>query len=253
MNKSITKEEIESIEFLSKRGYSVTPNVWYNGDHGLLSSTVDYIRDTDEEGQYQECKKHINYFASKYIKILTPNGFENIKLNSHQEVLLRSSYKYKKSVSISGRQRGITVATLISILHNVIFNHKDTVFYSHNWNSAIQKAEMLIGMISRLPVFLQPGIRNISKNEIEFKSGARIIFKSINTPVYDSIKDVDIYSDDTGHFNETLFDLLLKNITKNENKIGKVIITSTGGGNNYSFYKLHQDAEKGLNNYTAIF
>lgn len=80
--------------------------VGYNGNP-LLKKTNTPIPWTQEQiDEYIKCKDDPEYFAEKYIKIITEDGFEVIELYDYQKEIIDKFDKNKKLAVLQARQSG---------------------------------------------------------------------------------------------------------------------------------------------------
>lgn len=219
------------------------PGLWYKNHTGLLSDKYDILYTHEEITDILECSRNPIYFAEKYIKILDSEGsLVNIKLTSWQKEILSSILNEDRVINYGHRQTGLSLITKIAVLHSFLFRKNGIVMLSQNLSTTGQLSDSLIRMIQHLPLHLKPRIKTLNKKEI-VSVRSKIKFGLDISKLYSKSKEpIDYYVDNAGYFDDHRSNIITY-LNANESeigdmKIGKMILSTTGGSDGDSFVNL---------------
>lgn len=72
----------------------------------LRKPNLTYLYTNEELMELKRCSKDPIYFADKYGKLFTENGYQHIKVRDYQQGLLEGMYEHKKCILMCSRQLG---------------------------------------------------------------------------------------------------------------------------------------------------
>ena len=154
----------------------------------------------------------------------------------------------------SARQSGKSVTSLGYILHYVLFNKTKIVGMLANKASTSRE---LLGRIQtayqHLPKFLQQGIVEWNKGNLELENGSKIIASSTSSSAIRGFSFSLIFLDEFAFVQRTIADAFIKSVypTISSGKETKIIMVSTPNGFNL-FYKFWNDAVEGNNQFKTF-
>lgn len=126
--------------------------------------------------EWVKCRDDIIYFAENYCAITHIDwGIIKVQLRDYQIDMLNIFSKNRLSMANLPRQLGKTTATAIYLSHFVTFNEAKAVgILAHKGDMAKEVLERTKQCIELLPDFLQPGIVEWNKGNIELENGCSI-------------------------------------------------------------------------------
>jgi hypothetical protein len=227
----------------------------YNGNPKLRKAYVQLSLTQYQVDEYYKCATDPIYFIKKYVKIVAlGKGIIPFELYSFQEEMIRTFEKERFVICKIPRQSGKTITTVAFLLHTILFNE--------NYNIAIlaHKGQAANGILSRLklafenlPQWLQSGILEWNKGNIELENGSKIgafatSADGLRSGSYDCIL-LDEFAFIQQGIAEDFFTSTYPVITAGTKT--KIIIVSTPKGMNH-FFSMWVKAEKGLSDYKPI-
>jgi hypothetical protein len=227
----------------------------YDGNELLrgVGERVEYTPEIIQE--YIKCRDDVNYFASKYVYIISIDlGEVLIPLRDYQRRILTAFSQGDRFILMAPRQTGKTVMSFIYILHYAIFNDsKEVAVLANKEPQAKEILDRIKSAYERLPKFLQHGIKEWNKKSILLENNSKIF---IGTTGSSSVRGKTIallYLDEFAHIPRHLAQEFMDSVfpTISSSKTAKIIISSTPNGQNY-FYDLWQGAIKKINGYEAL-
>lgn len=99
-----------------EQGKRLIANPFYKGNTKLLKSDLVFERTPEEVKDWKKCANDIEYFASKYCKLMTPEGIRNVQLRDYQIDYLHHLKKHRMSIMVSCRQAGKCNSLIINVL-----------------------------------------------------------------------------------------------------------------------------------------
>lgn len=214
---------------------------------------LDYTKEQLEE--LARCSHDIDYFCSKYMRIVNiDEGIVPLQLYDFQKQIIDSVIKHRFSICKMPRQSGKTTTMAAVILWFVLFNE------SFNCAILANKAGTAREILSRLqmayewlPHWLQQGVIEWNKGNIELENGSKIIASATSSSAIRGGSFSLIYLDEFAFVPPELQEEFFASVypTISSGSTSRVMITSTPKGMNL-FYKLWVDAEEGRNEYVPI-
>ena len=149
----------------------------YNGNP-LLKKARAKIEWTDEMKQeYIKCKLDPIYFAERYIQIVNVDrGLIPIELYDYQKEIIDKITNNRRVTVVTSRQAGKTTTAATVILHYILFNdHKRVALLANKGDSAREILERIKISYEALPAWLQQGVVEWNKGNIELENGCIVI------------------------------------------------------------------------------
>lgn len=89
-----------------EEGYVVKDNPFFESDSNYRKGNIVFEYSDEEYEELKKCAKDVVYFANKYCKVMTDDGYVQIKLRPYQESVLKL-YQNKRNICfMSARQSG---------------------------------------------------------------------------------------------------------------------------------------------------
>ena len=233
-----------------EEGRRLVANPFYENNIKLLKSDLVFKRSPEEIEEWKKCATDIIYFASKYCKLMTPEGIKKITLRDYQERYLKHLCESQLSIYLSCRQAGKTTTSAIFMLWYSLFNvDKNALVLGNKRKTAGEILDKVKNIFVEIPYFLKPGIRKWNEGEIVFDNGCRIMAEATTLNSGIGFTFHCVLADEFAHIPpnilESFYNNIFPTITAGRSKF---IITSTQNGYNL-FYRLYKAAEAGLNDY----
>lgn len=215
----------------------------FNGIPNLRDANEPVKIDIDKLREIKKCAIDPIYFIRNYVYINTKdNGMQLFDLYDFQEAALKRFLKYRFNINKWSRQVGKSTVVRGFILWWGIF-HKDQLIamIGNKLSLAKEQMQQLRDSYSRLPVWLQPGVKLWNKTSIQFSNNSRIIVSS-SSP--DNIRGFSInllYLDEFAFLRPNLATEFIASVMPSisSGKTTRCIITSTPNGMNH-FYDMWQ-------------
>lgn len=215
----------------------------FNGIPNLRDANEPVKLDLDKLREIKKCALDPIYFIRNYVYINTKdNGMQLFDLYDFQEAAIKRFLKYRFNINKWSRQVGKSTIVRGFILWWGIF-HKDQLIamIGNKLSLAKEQMQQLRDSYSRLPVWLQPGVKLWNKTSIQFSNNSRIIVSS-SSP--DNIRGFSInllYLDEFAFLRPNLATEFIASVMPSisSGKTTRCIITSTPNGMNH-FYEMWQ-------------
>lgn len=233
----------------------MSKNVGYNGNPRLRRAFIQVAMTQEQVDEYDKCRKDPVYFIRNYVKIIAlGKGIVPFDLYNFQENIVRTLHKERFVICKIPRQSGKSITTIAYLLWMVIFNA--------NYNIAVlaHKGVAANGLLGRLklayenlPLWLQHGIIEWNKGNIELENGSKIgafatSADGLRSGSYDCVL-LDEFSFVPNNIAEAFFTSTYPVITAGSQT--KIFIISTPKGMNH-FYTAWTRAKKGKSEYVPI-
>lgn len=215
----------------------------FNGIHNLRDANEPVKLDIEKLRKIKKCAIDPIYFIRNYVYINTKdNGMQLFDLYDFQEAAIKRFLKYRFNINKWSRQVGKSTVVRGFILWWGIF-HKDQLIamIGNKLSLAKEQMQQLRDSYSRLPVWLQPGVKLWNKTSIQFSNNSRIIVSS-SSP--DNIRGFSInllYLDEFAFLRPNLATEFIASVMPSisSGKTTRCIITSTPNSMNH-FYDMWQ-------------
>ena len=215
----------------------------FNGIPNLRDANEPVKLDIEKLRELKKCALDPIYFIRNYVYINTKdNGMQLFDLYDFQEAAIKRFLKYRFNINKWSRQVGKSTIVRGFILWWGIF-HKDQLIamIGNKLSLAKEQMQQLRDSYSRLPTWLQPGVKLWNKTSIQFSNNSRIIVSS-SSP--DNIRGFSInllYLDEFAFLRPNLATEFIASVMPSisSGKTTRCIITSTPNGMNH-FYEMWQ-------------
>jgi len=231
------------------------PEDSYLGNRLLKPTNVPQQFTKKEVEEYVKCRDDIIYFLKKYVQVIhVDKGLVPFDLYDYQQDLINTLNEHRYVIVKSARQSGKSVTSLGYILHYVLFNKTKIVGMLANKASTSRE---LLGRLQtayqHLPKFLQQGIVEWNKGNLELENGSKIIASSTSSSAIRGYSFSLLFLDEFAFVQRTIADAFIKSVypTISSGKDTKIIMVSTPNGFNL-FYKFWNDAIEGNNQFKTF-
>lgn len=227
----------------------------YLGNPKLRRAYTQVAMSQHEVDEYKKCFADPIYFIKTYMKIVVlGKGIQPFLLYPFQEDMIKTYNSKRFVICKIPRQSGKSITTIAFLLHTILFNQ--------NYNVAVlaHKGAAANGLLARLklayenlPTWLQSGIVEWNKGNIELENGSKIgafatSADGLRSGSYDMIL-LDEFAFVPDNIAEEFFTSTYPVISAGTNT--KIIIVSTPKGMNH-FYTMWMRATKGMSDYYPI-
>ena len=224
----------------------------YLGNKNLKRSSVNIEWTKELILEYQKCSDDQIYFIKKYCKIVNVDkGLVNFELWKFQEEMIHTFEDNRFSIAKMPRQVGKTTTVAAYLLHKILFNENYRIAILANKDRGAREILSRIQlMFEHLPKWLQQGVLEWNKGNIELENGSKILSSATSSSATRGGSFNLLYLDEfafvPNNIQDEFFASVYPTITSGQNT--KVIITSTPNGMNM-FYKIWTDSVNKKNTY----
>jgi len=227
----------------------------YLGNKNLKASDVKLAWSEDNVKEYLKCAQDYVYFIKTYVKIVSiDEGLVNFDLWAFQEEMCRTMVDNRFVICKMPRQVGKTTTVAALLLWYVLFHENFSIAILANKD---RQAKEILSRIQYayeyLPKWLQQGIIEWNKGNIELENGSKILASATSSSAVRGGSFNMIYLDEfafvPNNIQEEFFNSVYPTISSGQSS--KVLITSTPNGMNL-FYKIWTDSEEGRNSYKRV-
>jgi hypothetical protein len=227
----------------------------YLGNKNLKRSAVSIGWNEDMVKEYVKCSKDPLYFIKKYVKIVNVDkGLVPFEPWPFQVEMIKKCIDDRFVIAKMPRQVGKTTTIAALLLWYVLF--KDNFSIAILANKERQAREILSRIqlaYEHLPKWLQQGIIEWNKGNIELENGSKILASSTSSSAIRGTSQNLVYLDEfafvPSNVQEEFFASVYPTISSGQST--KVLITSTPNGMNL-FYKIWSESETGKNSYSRV-
>lgn len=230
-------------------------NLGYNGNSKLRKAYTQISMSQYEIDEFEKCMLDPIYFVKNYVKIVVlGKGLQPFNLYSFQEDMINTFINERFVICKIPRQSGKSITTISFLLHSILFNnHYNVAILAHKGSAANGLLGRLKLAYENLPTWLQSGIVEWNKGNIELENGSKIgafatSADGLRSGSFDCIV-LDEFSFVPDNIAEEFFESTYPVISAG-NKT-KIIIISTPKGMNH-FYTAWVRATKKLSDYVPI-
>jgi len=227
----------------------------YLGNPLLKRSNVpmDYTEEQIEE--YVKCSKDPIHFIKDYIQIVNVDeGLVPFDLWDFQEDMINKFNDNRFVICKMPRQTGKSTTIIAYLLHFVLYNQDVRVGILANKGGT---ARELLGRwklaYENLPMWLQQGVVEWNKGNIELENGSKILASSTSSSAIRGGTFNIIFLDEFAFVPDNIAEEFFRSVypTISSGSSTKVLIVSTPNGMN-QFYKMWTDAVEGRSDYLPI-
>ena len=227
----------------------------YLGNPKLKKANIQIDFSQEEIEEIVKCSKDVVYFCEKYIKIVNiDEGLIPYEPYDYQKEIMHTVDNNRFVICKMPRQTGKTTTMVAIMMHYALFNPDFNIAILAN--KAATSREILSRLqlaYENLPWFLQQGVVEWNKGNIELENGSKIFASSTSASSVRGMSINLVYLDEFAFVPSTVQDEFFSSVypTISSGRTSRVLITSTPNGMNM-FYKLWHDAEKGYNDYATV-
>lgn len=230
-------------------------NTGYNGNPKLRRAFTQIALSQYQEDEYKKCCNDPIYFIKNYVKIVAlGKGVVPFKLYPFQEDMIDIFSKNRFVICKIPRQSGKTITTVAFLLHTILFNHNyNLAILAHKGTAANGILQRLKLAYENLPSWLQSGIIEWNKGNVELENGSKIAAYAtaadgLRSGSYDMIL-LDEFAFVPTNIAEEFFTSTYPVITAGTDT--KIIVVSTPKGMNH-FHTMWVKAKQKKSNYVPI-
>ena len=227
----------------------------YLGNPNLKKVNTPYEYSQDEVKEYAKCAEDPIYFMEKYVQVVSlDEGLVPFNMYDFQKKIVKTIHKNRFTICKLPRQSGKSTTTVSYLLHYALFNPNVNIAILANKSST---ARDILGRLQlayeNVPKFLQQGVVNWNKGNIELENGSKIVAAATSSSAIRGSSFNILFLDEFAFVPTNIADQFFNSVypTISSGQKTKMIIVSTPHGMNM-FYKLWHDAEKKLNDYVPI-
>ena len=230
-------------------------NEVYLGNPNLKKANVTYEYSIEEIKEFKKCSKDPLYFMETYVQVVSlDEGLIPFKMYGFQRKIVNTIHNNRFVICKLPRQSGKSTTTISYLLHYALFNPNSNIAILANKSST---ARDILGRLQlayeNIPKFLQQGVLNWNKGNIELENGSKIVAAATSSSAIRggsfNIIFLDEFAFVPANIAEQFFSSVYPTISSGKNT--KMIIVSTPHGMNM-YYKLWTDAENKRNDYIPI-
>ena len=233
----------------------MSSNEVYLGNPNLKKANVPVEFTQDQIIEFDKCSKDPLYFIHNYVKIVSlDEGLIPFSMYKFQEKMIDNMHENRFSIYKLPRQSGKSTTIVSYLLHYALFNPNSNIAILANKSST---ARDILGRLQlayeNIPKFLQQGVLNWNKGNIELENGSKIVAAATSSSAIRggsfNIIFLDEFAFVPAQIAEQFFNSVYPTISSGQKT--KMIIVSTPHGMNM-YYKLWTDAENGNNDYKPL-
>lgn len=227
----------------------------YNGNKNLkrVDTAIEWTPELIVE--YRKCALDPVYFIEKYVKIVNVDkGLVNFNMYEYQKDIVDLSERERFVICKMPRQCGKTTTIVGIMLHRVLFNETYSIaILANKERQAIEILSRIQFAYEHLPKWLQQGIKEWNKKDVELENGSKILASSTSSSAIRGTSQNLVYLDEFAFVPNNMQEDFFASVypTISSGKTTKVLITSTPNGLN-QFHKIWVDSEEGRNSYKRI-
>ena len=205
--------------------------------------------------EFKRCEEDPLYFIKNYVQIVSlDEGLIPFKTYKFQDKMITNMHKNRFTIYKLPRQSGKSTTIISYLLHYAIFNPNSNIAILANKSST---ARDILGRLQlayeNLPKWLQQGVINWNKGNIELENKSKIVAAATSSSAIRGGSYNIIFLDEFAFVPTTIAEQFFSSVypTITSGQKTKVIIVSTPYGMN-QFYKLWVDAETKKNDYIPM-
>tara|TARA_Y100000401_G_scaffold117395_1_gene126011 strand:- start:3852 stop:5489 length:1638 start_codon:yes stop_codon:yes gene_type:complete len=230
-------------------------NVNYLGNPLLKKANVQVDFTQEQVSEYIKCSQDPKYFIKNYVKIVhVDKGLVPFHLWDFQEDMIDKFHDNRFVICKMPRQTGKSTTIIGFLLHYVLYNEDTRVAILANKGST---ARELLGRLQlayeNLPMWLQQGIVEWNKGNIELENGSKILASATSSSAIRGGTFNIIFLDEFAFVPPGIADEFFRSVypTISSGTSTKVLIVSTPNGMNM-FYKMWINAVEGRSDYVPV-
>lgn len=227
----------------------------YLGNPLLKRANVPMDFSEEQIEEYVKCSKNPIHFIKNYIQIVNVDeGLVPFDLWDFQEDMIDKFHDNRFVICKMPRQTGKSTTIIAYLLHFVLYNQDVRVGILANKGAT---ARELLGRwqlaYENLPLWLQQGVVEWNKGNIELENGSKILASSTSSSAIRGGTFNIIFLDEFAFVPDNIAEEFFRSVypTISSGNTTKVLIVSTPNGMN-QFYKMWTDSVEGRSDYLPI-
>ena len=230
-------------------------SVNYLGNPILKKSNVKINFTEHEVSEYVKCEEDPIYFIRNYMKIVAVDeGLVDFNLWDFQEEMVNKFVDNRFVICKMPRQTGKSTTIIAYLLHYILFNQDVRVgILANKGSTARELLSRLQLAYEHLPPWLQQGVVEWNKGNIELENGSKILASSTSSSAIRGGTFNIIFLDEFAFVPEHIAQDFFRSVypTISSGSTTKVLIVSTPNGMN-QFFKMWTAATEGRSDYVPI-
>jgi len=227
----------------------------YLGNPNLKKVNVPVEFTQEQIQEFDLCSKDPLYFIQNYVKIVSlDDGLVPFKMYGFQKEIVGTIHNNRFTICKLPRQSGKSTTIVSYLLHYALFNPNCNIAILANKSST---ARDILGRLQlayeNIPKFLQQGVLNWNKGNIELENGSKIVAAATSSSAIRGGSYNIIFLDEFAFVPATIAEQFFSSVfpTISSGKSTKMVIVSTPHGMNM-YYKLWSDSINKLNDYVPV-
>ena len=227
----------------------------YLGNPNLKKVNVPVEFTQEQIQEFDLCSKDPLYFIQNYVKIVSlDEGLVPFKMYGFQKEIVGTIHNNRFTICKLPRQSGKSTTIVSYLLHYALFNPNCNIAILANKSST---ARDILGRLQlayeNIPKFLQQGVLNWNKGNIELENGSKIVAAATSSSAIRGGSYNIIFLDEFAFVPATIAEQFFSSVfpTISSGKSTKMVIVSTPHGMNM-YYKLWSDSVNKLNDYIPV-
>ena len=227
----------------------------YLGNPNLKKVNVPVEFTQEQIQEFDRCSKDPLYFIQNYVKIVSlDEGLVPFKMYGFQKEIVGTIHNNRFTICKLPRQSGKSTTIVSYLLHYALFNPNCNIAILANKSST---ARDILGRLQlayeNIPKFLQQGVLNWNKGNIELENGSKIVAAATSSSAIRGGSYNIIFLDEFAFVPATIAEQFFSSVfpTISSGKSTKMVIVSTPHGMNM-YYKLWSDSVNKLNDYIPV-
>ena len=227
----------------------------YLGNPNLKKVNVPVEFTQEQIQEFDRCSKDPLYFIQNYVKIVSlDEGLVPFKMYGFQKEIVGTIHNNRFTICKLPRQSGKSTTIVSYLLHYALFNPNCNIAILANKSST---ARDILGRLQlayeNIPKFLQQGVLNWNKGNIELENGSKIVAAATSSSAIRGGSYNIIFLDEFAFVPATIAEQFFSSVfpTISSGKSTKMVIVSTPHGMNM-YYKLWSDSINKLNDYVPV-
>ena len=208
----------------------------YLGNPNLKKVNTPQEFTAEEISEFKKCEKDPIYFMKKYVQIVSlDEGLVPFNMYPFQEKIVETIHNNRFTICKLPRQSGKSTTTISYLLHYALFNPNCNIAILANKSST---ARDILGRLQlayeNLPKWLQQGVLNWNKGNIELENGSKVVAAATSSSAVRGGSYNIIFLDEFAFVPTTIAEQFFSSVypTITSGKSTKVIIVSTPHGMN---------------------
>jgi len=227
----------------------------YLGNPNLKKVNVPVEFTQEQIQEFDLCSKDPLYFIQNYVKIVSlDEGLVPFKMYGFQKEIVGTIHNNRFTICKLPRQSGKSTTIVSYLLHYALFNPNCNIAILANKSST---ARDILGRLQlayeNIPKFLQQGVLNWNKGNIELENGSKVVAAATSSSAIRGGSYNIIFLDEFAFVPATIAEQFFSSVfpTISSGKSTKMVIVSTPHGMNM-YYKLWSDSINKLNDYVPV-